>query len=31
MIVEVFFRWTKEFTFIVPKAEIKSGQGLYLR
>ena len=31
MILEVLFRCTKEFTFIVPKAEIKSGQGLSLR
>ena len=26
MIFEVLFHWTKEFTFIVPEAEIKSGQ-----
>ena len=31
MTFEVLFRWTKEFTFIVPKAEIKSGQGVSLR
>ena len=28
MIFEALFRYTKEFTFIVPKAKIKSGQGL---
>ena len=31
MNLEVLFRYTKEFTFIVPKADIKSGQGLSLR
>ena len=31
MIFEVLFRQTKEFTFTVSKAEIKSGQGLSLK